>query len=129
MSRPPRTTLRVASLTTAAEVAEAVPAKDDAAAGAEAAKEGYRRLNSYLGEKLQPVAPPVAVGRARRTPALPFKLRAPPLTWIVPRLGREGAGEHTLVSVRLLRLSRAQALSAPGGCSMRPHSRCTAPMS
>ena len=41
----------------AAEVAEAVPAlKDEAAAGAEAAKEGYRRLNSYLVEKLQPVA-------------------------------------------------------------------------
>ena len=49
----------------AAEVAEAVPAlKDDAAAGAEAAKEGYRRLNSYLVEKLQPVAPSRdAVGR------------------------------------------------------------------
>ena len=48
-----------------AEVAEAVPAlKDDAAAGAEAAKEGYRRLNSYLVEKLQPVAPSRdAVGR------------------------------------------------------------------
>ena len=49
----------------AAEVAEAVPAlKDEAAAGAEAAKEGYRRLNSYLVEKLQPVAPSRdAVGR------------------------------------------------------------------
>ena len=49
----------------AAEVAEAVPAlKDETAAGAEAAKEGYRRLNSYLVEKLQPVAPSRdAVGR------------------------------------------------------------------
>ena len=49
----------------AAEVAEAVPAlKDEAAAGAEAAKEGYRRLNNYLVEKLQPVAPSRdAVGR------------------------------------------------------------------
>ena len=49
----------------AAEVAEAVPAlKDEAAAGAEAAKEGYRRLNSYLVEKLLPVAPSRdAVGR------------------------------------------------------------------
>lgn len=49
----------------AAEVAAAVPAlKDEAAAGAEAAKEGYRRLNSYLVEKLQPVAPSRdAVGR------------------------------------------------------------------
>ena len=49
----------------AAEVAEAVPAlKDDAAAGAEAAKEGYRRLNTYLVENLQPVAPSRdAVGR------------------------------------------------------------------
>ena len=49
----------------AAEVAEAVPAlKDEAAAGAEAAKEGYRRLNSYLVEKLHPVAPSRdAVGR------------------------------------------------------------------
>lgn len=49
----------------AAEVAEAVPAlKDEAAAGAEAAKEGYRRLNSYLVEKLQLVAPSRdAVGR------------------------------------------------------------------
>lgn len=49
----------------AAEAAEAVPAlKDEAAAGAEAAKEGYRRLNSYLVEKLQPVAPSRdAVGR------------------------------------------------------------------
>lgn len=49
----------------AAEVAEAVPAlKDEAAAGAEAAKEGYRRLNSYLVETLQPVAPSRdAVGR------------------------------------------------------------------
>lgn len=49
----------------AAEVAEAVPVlKDEAAAGAEAAKEGYRRLNSYLVEKLQPVAPSRdAVGR------------------------------------------------------------------
>ncbi len=49
----------------AAEVAEAVPAlKDEAAAGAEAAKEGYRRLNIYLVEKLQPVAPSRdAVGR------------------------------------------------------------------
>ena len=49
----------------AAEVAEAVPSlKDEAAAGAEAAKEGYRRLNSYLVEKLQPVAPSRdAVGR------------------------------------------------------------------
>ncbi len=49
----------------AAEVAEAVPTlKDEAAAGAEAAKEGYRRLNSYLVEKLQPVAPSRdAVGR------------------------------------------------------------------
>lgn len=49
----------------AAEVAEAVPAlKDEAVAGAEAAKEGYRRLNSYLVEKLQPVAPSRdAVGR------------------------------------------------------------------
>lgn len=49
----------------AAEVAEAVPAlKDEATAGAEAAKEGYRRLNSYLVEKLQPVAPSRdAVGR------------------------------------------------------------------
>ena len=49
----------------ATEVAEAVPAlKDEATAGAEAAKEGYRRLNSYLVEKLQPVAPSRdAVGR------------------------------------------------------------------
>ena len=49
----------------ATEVAEAVPAlKDEAAAGAEAAKKGYRRLNSYLVEKLQPVAPSRdAVGR------------------------------------------------------------------
>lgn len=49
----------------AAEVAEAVPSlKDETAAGAEAAKEGYRRLNSYLVEKLQPVAPSRdAVGR------------------------------------------------------------------
>ena len=49
----------------AAEVAKAVPAlKDEAATGAEAAKEGYRRLNSYLVEKLQPVAPSRdAVGR------------------------------------------------------------------
>lgn len=49
----------------ATEVAAAVPAlKDEAAAGAEAAKEGYRRLNSYLVEKLQPVAPSRdAVGR------------------------------------------------------------------
>ena len=49
----------------AAEVAEAVPSlKEEAAAGAEAAKEGYRRLNSYLVEKLQPVAPSRdAVGR------------------------------------------------------------------
>lgn len=49
----------------AAEVTEAVPSlKDEAAAGAEAAKEGYRRLNSYLMEKLQPVAPSRdAVGR------------------------------------------------------------------
>lgn len=49
----------------AAEVAEAVPSlKDEAAAGAEAAKEGYRRLNSYLVEKLQPVTPSRdAVGR------------------------------------------------------------------
>lgn len=49
----------------AAEVAEAVPAlKDEAAAGAEAAKEGYRRLNSYLVETLQPIAPSRdAVGR------------------------------------------------------------------
>lgn len=49
----------------AAEVAEAVPSlKDEATAGAEAAKEGYRRLNSYLVEKLQPVAPSRdAVGR------------------------------------------------------------------
>ena len=49
----------------AAEVAEAVPSlKDEAAAGAEAAKEGYRRLNSYLVEKLQPVDPSRdAVGR------------------------------------------------------------------
>ena len=49
----------------AAEVAEAVPSlKDEAAAGAEAAKEGYRRLNSYLVEKLLPVAPSRdAVGR------------------------------------------------------------------
>ncbi|WP_298490075.1 DUF885 domain-containing protein [uncultured Rothia sp.] len=49
----------------ATEVAEAVPSlKDEAAAGAEAAKEGYRRLNSYLVEKLQPVAPSRdAVGR------------------------------------------------------------------
>lgn len=49
----------------AAEVAKAVPSlKDEAAAGAEAAKEGYRRLNSYLVEKLQPVAPSRdAVGR------------------------------------------------------------------
>ena len=49
----------------AAEVTEAVPSlKDEAAAGAEAAKEGYRRLNSYLVEKLQPVAPSRdAVGR------------------------------------------------------------------
>ena len=49
----------------AAEVAEAVPSlKDEAAAGAEVAKEGYRRLNSYLVEKLQPVAPSRdAVGR------------------------------------------------------------------
>ena len=49
----------------AVEVAEAVPSlKDGAAAGAEAAKEGYRRLNSYLVEKLQPVAPSRdAVGR------------------------------------------------------------------
>lgn len=49
----------------ATEVAAAVPSlKDEAAAGAEAAKEGYRRLNSYLVEKLQPVAPSRdAVGR------------------------------------------------------------------
>ena len=49
----------------AAEVAAAVPSlKDEAATGAEAAKEGYRRLNSYLVEKLQPVAPSRdAVGR------------------------------------------------------------------
>lgn len=49
----------------AAEVTKAVPSlKDEAAAGAEAAKEGYRRLNSYLVEKLQPVAPSRdAVGR------------------------------------------------------------------
>ena len=49
----------------AAEVAAAVPSlKDEVAAGAEAAKEGYRRLNSYLVEKLQPVAPSrEAVGR------------------------------------------------------------------
>ena len=49
----------------AAEVAEAVPSlKDEAAAGAEAAKEGYRRLNSYLVETLQPIAPSRdAVGR------------------------------------------------------------------
>lgn len=49
----------------ATEVAEAVPSlKDEAAAGAEAAKESYRRLNSYLVEKLQPVAPSRdAVGR------------------------------------------------------------------
>ena len=49
----------------AAEVAEAVPSlKDEATAGAEAAKEGYRHLNSYLVEKLQPVAPSRdAVGR------------------------------------------------------------------
>ena len=49
----------------ATEVAEAVPSlKDETAAGAEAAKEGYRRLNSYLVEKLQPVAPSRdAVGR------------------------------------------------------------------
>ncbi len=49
----------------AAEVAAAVPSlKDEAAAGAEAAKEGYRRLNSYLVEKLQPIAPSRdAVGR------------------------------------------------------------------
>lgn len=49
----------------ATEVAEAVPSlKDEATAGAEAAKEGYRRLNSYLVEKLQPVAPSRdAVGR------------------------------------------------------------------
>ena len=49
----------------AAEVAEAVPSlKDEATAGAEAAKEGYRRLNSYLVEKLQPIAPSRdAVGR------------------------------------------------------------------
>ena len=49
----------------AAEVAEAVPSlKDEAAAGAEAAKEGYRRLNSYLVENLQPAAPSRdAVGR------------------------------------------------------------------
>ena len=49
----------------AAEVSAAVPSlKDEAAAGAEAAKEGYRRLNSYLVEKLQPVAPSRdAVGR------------------------------------------------------------------
>lgn len=49
----------------AAEVADAVPSlKDEATAGAEAAKEGYRRLNSYLVEKLQPVAPSRdAVGR------------------------------------------------------------------
>ena len=49
----------------AAEVAAAVPSlKDEVAAGAEAAKEGYRRLNSYLVEKLQPVAPSRdAVGR------------------------------------------------------------------
>ena len=49
----------------ATEVAEAVPAlKDEAAAGAEAAKKGYRRLNSYLVEKLQPIAPSRdAVGR------------------------------------------------------------------
>ena len=49
----------------AAEVAEAVPAlKDEAAACAEAAKEGYRRLNSYLVETLQPIAPSRdAVGR------------------------------------------------------------------
>ena len=49
----------------AAEVAAAVPSlKDEAAAGAEAAKEGYCRLNSYLVEKLQPIAPSRdAVGR------------------------------------------------------------------
>lgn len=49
----------------AAEVAEAVPSlKDEATAGAEAAKEGYRRLNSYLVETLQPIAPSRdAVGR------------------------------------------------------------------
>ena len=49
----------------ATEVAEAVPSlKDEATAGAQAAKEGYRRLNSYLVEKLQPVAPSRdAVGR------------------------------------------------------------------
>ena len=49
----------------ATEVAAAVPSlKDEVAAGAEAAKEGYRRLNSYLVEKLQPVAPSRdAVGR------------------------------------------------------------------
>lgn len=49
----------------AAEVAAAVSSlKDEVAAGAEAAKEGYRRLNSYLVEKLQPVAPSRdAVGR------------------------------------------------------------------
>ena len=49
----------------ATEVAAAVPSlKDEAAAGAEAAKEGYRRLNSYLVEKLQPIAPSRdAVGR------------------------------------------------------------------
>ena len=49
----------------ATEVAAAVPSlKDEAAAGAEAAKEGYRCLNSYLVEKLQPVAPSRdAVGR------------------------------------------------------------------
>ena len=49
----------------AADVAAAVPSlKDEVAAGAEAAKEGYRRLNSYLVEKLQPVAPSRdAVGR------------------------------------------------------------------
>ena len=49
----------------AAEVAAAVPSlKDEVAAGAEAAKEGYRRLNSYLVEKLQPIAPSRdAVGR------------------------------------------------------------------
>ena len=49
----------------ATEVAEAVPSlKDKATAGAEAAKEGYRRLNSYLVEKLQQVAPSRdAVGR------------------------------------------------------------------
>ena len=80
----------------AAEVADGCPcAEDEAAAGAEAAKEGYRRLNSYLVEKLQPVAPSRdAVGRkayslhSRSVPGHHHCLDEH------LRLGREGAGEH-----------------------------------